>query len=124
LHRPIKPGGYFPKKTFVILTAFNSGIMMLGMRTTVTLEPDVARLLSEHARQTRKSFKETLNAAVRSSLGRVTDSSENRDFMIEARPMQIKAGVDAGRLNALLDDLDADAFIERSRSNNDNTSSR
>lgn len=97
---------------------------MPGMRTTVTLEPDVARLLSEHARQTRKSFKETLNAAVRSSLGRVTDSSENRDFMIEARPMQIKAGVDAGRLNALLDDLDADAFIERSRSNNDNTSSR
>ncbi len=95
--------------------------MMLHMRTTVTLEPDVARLLSEHARQTRKSFKETLNAAVRSSLGRVTDTSENREFTIEARPMRIKAGVDAGRLNALLDDLDADAFIEKNPSDNDKT---
>ena len=92
------------------------------MRTTVTLEPDVARLLSEHARRTRKSFKETLNAAVRSSLGRVTDSSGDREFTIEARPMQLKAGVDAGHLNALLDDLDADAFIEKNRSDHDKTS--
>jgi Arc/MetJ-type ribon-helix-helix transcriptional regulator len=91
------------------------------MRTTVTLEPDVARLLSERARQTRKSFKETLNAAVRSGLGRVTDSSEDREFTIEARPMQLKAGVDAGRLNSLLDDLDADAFIEKNRSDHDRT---
>ncbi|MBC8125552.1 MAG: hypothetical protein H8M99_00180 [Gloeobacteraceae cyanobacterium ES-bin-144] len=92
------------------------------MRTIVTLEPDVARLLSEHARQTRKSFKETLNSAARSSLGRVTDSSEDREFTIEARPMQIRAGVDAGRLNSSLDDLDADVFIEKNRSGNDEAS--
>lgn len=98
--------------------------MMPHMRTTVTLEPDVARLLSEHARQTRKSFKETLNAAVRSGLGRVTDSSEDREFTIEARPMQIKAGVDGGRFNALLDDLDADAFIDKNRSGNRKTPPR
>jgi len=92
--------------------------MMPCMRTTVTLEPDVARLLSERARLTRKSFKETLNAAVRSSLGRVANSSEDRNFVIEARPMQLKAGVDAGRFNSLLDDLEADAFIEKNRSEN------
>ena len=94
---------------------------MPRMRTTVTLEPDVARMLSENARQTRKSFKETLNAAVRSGLGRITASSENREFSIEARPMKIKAGVDAGRLNSLLDDLDADAFIEKNRFDGDQT---
>jgi len=98
--------------------------MMPHMRTTVTLEPDVARLLSEHARQTRKSFKETLNAAVRSGLGRGTASSEDRDFTIEARPMQIKAGVDAGRFNSLLDDLDAEAFLVKNRSDKDKTSPR
>lgn len=97
---------------------------MLRMRTTVTLEPDVARLLSEHARQTRKSFKETLNAAVRFGLGRVMDSAESREFTIEARPMQLKAGVDAGRLNALLDDLDAEAFIDKNRSRMRKTSPR
>jgi len=94
------------------------------MRTTVTLEPDVARLLSERARQTRKSFKETLNAAVRSGLGRVMDSSADREFTIEARPMRIKAGVDAGRFNSLLDDLDAEAFLEKNRSVKDKTPPR
>ena len=39
------------------------------MRTTVTLEPDVARLLNDQARRTRRSFKETLNAVVRFGLG-------------------------------------------------------
>lgn len=97
---------------------------MPRMRTTVTLDPDVARLLSEHARQTHKSFKETLNAAVRFGLGRVTDSSEDREFTIVAHPMQIKAGVDAGRLNSLLDDLDADVFIEKKRADNRKTSRR
>jgi hypothetical protein len=107
-----------------ILTAYNSGIMMPHMRTTVTLEPDVARLLSEHARQTRKSFKETLNAAVRSGLGRVTASSGDQEFTIEARPMRIKAGVDAGRFNSLLDDLDAEAFLEKIRLDKDKKSPR
>ena len=97
---------------------------MPHMRTTVTLESDVVCLLKEHARQTRKSFKETLNAAVRSSLGRVTDSTEDREFTIDARPMQLKAGVDGGRLNALLDELDADAFIEKNQSDQIKTSIR
>ena len=88
------------------------------MRTTVTLEPDVARLLSEQARKTRKSFKETLNAAVRSGLRRVADSPEDREFHLDARPMQLKAGVDAGRLNALLDELDADVFVAKNRPGN------
>jgi hypothetical protein len=59
--------------------------MMLFMRTTVTLEPDVARLLDDHARRTRKSFKETLNAAVRLGLGRVSEFPLAPDFTIEAR---------------------------------------
>lgn len=88
---------------------------MPRMRTTVTLEPDVARLLNDQARRSRKSFKETLNAAVRSGLGRVSAAGGNREFTLEARPMRLKAGVDAGRFNALLDDLDTDAFIGKTR---------
>lgn len=85
------------------------------MRTTVTLESDVARLLDDHARRTRKSFKETLNAAVRMGLGRGSESAPARDFTIEARPLQLKAGLDTGRFNSLLDEMDADAFIEKAR---------
>ncbi len=85
------------------------------MRTTVTLEPDVARLLNDQARRTRRSFKDTLNTAVRMSLGQRPDTRAARAFTIEARPMQLKVGVDAGRFNALLDDLDADAFLAKAR---------
>jgi len=92
-------------------------IMMLFMRTTVTLEPDVARLLDDHAKRTRKSFKETLNAAVRLGLRRVSETS-TQEFTIEARPMLLKAGLDAGRFNSFLDELDTDAFIEKARLDN------
>ncbi len=81
------------------------------MRTTVTLEPDVARLLNDQARRTRKSFKETLNTAVRLGLGRAPMSRPAAPFTVEARPMHLKAGLDAGRFNSLSDELDAEAFL-------------
>ena len=83
------------------------------MRTTVTLEPDVARLLNDHARQTRKSFKETLNDAVRLGLSRISENTG--DFTIDARPMKLKAGHDGDRFTTLLDDLEADACVETGR---------
>ena len=90
--------------------------MMLFMRTTVTLEPDVARLLDDHARRTRKSFKETLNAAVRLGLGRISHFPPTQEFIIEARPMLLKAGLDGGRFNSLVDEMETDGFIEKARS--------
>lgn len=89
--------------------------MMLFMRTTVTLEPDVARLLNDHARRSRKSFKETLNAAVRMGLSRISETTSNTEFTLDARPMQLKTGLDGGRLNSLLDEMEADAFIEKNQ---------
>ena len=39
--------------------------MMLRMRTTVTLDPDVAAKLKEETRRRGTSFKEALNSSVR-----------------------------------------------------------
>ena len=83
------------------------------MRTTVTLDPDVARLLDHHARQTGKSFKATLNAAVRAAYGQTPGSNTRPPFVVEARSMHLRTGLDASRLNSLLDDLDADQFLEK-----------
>jgi len=83
------------------------------MRTTVTLEADAARLLNDQARRTRKSFKETLNAAVRMGLGRVSESGTTCSFAIEARPMQLNAGLDAGSFNSRLDELEAETFLTK-----------
>jgi hypothetical protein len=51
-------------------------------------------------------------------LGRISESAPAREFTIEARPMQLKAGLDAGRFNSLLDELDTDVFIEKARLDN------
>ena len=94
--------------------------MMSAMRTTVTLESDVARLLTDQARRTRQSFKETLNAAVRLGLSRGSESSAGVRFALEAQAMRLKAGLDSGHLNSLLDELATDAFIDKARVDNQN----
>ncbi len=42
--------------------------MMLGMRTTVTLEPDIEALLRTRMREQGITFKEAINQALRSAL--------------------------------------------------------
>jgi hypothetical protein len=82
------------------------------MRTTVTLENDVARMLDDHARRTRKSFKETLNEAVRLGLSHASNPAAYTDFVIDAREMGLRSGIDGARFDSLLDEMDADAFLE------------
>lgn len=86
------------------------------MRTTVTLDPDVERLLRDAMHQRRQSFKETLNQAIRAGLSasagyRVADAP----FVLAARRMGLRAGIDPGRLNQLADELEAEAFLDLSR---------
>lgn len=84
------------------------------MRTTVSLDPDVARLLGEESHRTKKSFKETLNAAVRVAYGQKAKFENAPPFLVESRPMGLRGGIDPSRLNSLLDELDAEAFLMNS----------
>jgi hypothetical protein len=90
--------------------------MMLCMRTTVTLDPDVERLLRDAMHQRRQSFKETLNQAIRAGLsGSGGYRVEDAPFVVHARRMGLRAGIDPGRLNQLADELEAEAFLGLSR---------
>lgn len=78
------------------------------MRTTVTLDPDVQRLLRDAMHKSRRSFKETLNAALRTALSsRVLHARV--PFAVKARPMGLRPGIDPAGLNRLSDDLEIDA---------------
>jgi len=56
----------------------------------------------------RKSFKETLNDAIRHGLG-ATPLPKNRPrFVIKARPMGLRPGIDPAGLNKLADRTEAD----------------
>lgn len=85
------------------------------MRTTVTLDRDVERLLREAMHRSRKGFKETLNAAVRAGLGR-TVSPAARSFVLKARPLGLRAGLDPAGLNKLADELEVEAVLRKSPS--------
>ncbi|MDO8794535.1 MAG: CopG family transcriptional regulator [Vicinamibacterales bacterium] len=83
------------------------------MRTTVTLDQDVERLLKEAMHRSRRSFKETLNHALRAALGRVPPQSDRPAFVLTARPLGLRAGIDPTSFNKLADELEADAFREQ-----------
>jgi hypothetical protein len=83
------------------------------MRTTVTLEKDVERMLRDAMHRSRKSFKQTLNAALRIGLsGKAVQPKAGR-FVVKARPMGLRAGHDPAGFNRLADDLEVDAFLEK-----------
>ena len=83
------------------------------MRTTVTLDHDVERLLKEAMHRSRRSFKETLNRALRAALGREPARSGRPAFALTTRPLGLRAGIDPTSFNKLADELEADAFREQ-----------
>jgi hypothetical protein len=85
------------------------------MRTTITLEKDVERMLREAMHRSRKSFKETLNAAVRIGLGGKPFKRRPKKFVVKSRPLGLRSGIDPTSFNKLVDDLEIDAFLETNR---------
>ena len=84
------------------------------MRTTVTLDPDVERLLQRHMRRGRKSFKQALNEAVRLGLKDPAAQGEP-EFIIQARAMGLRPGIDPARVRELDDDLELEEFLRKDR---------
>jgi hypothetical protein len=82
------------------------------MRTTVTLDQDVERLLRERMHRTRQSFKQTLNEAVRTGLA-AQDGITPRPFEVRARYLGLKPGIDPAAFNRLVDDVEAEAIVEQ-----------
>ncbi len=62
------------------------------MRTTVTLDPDVAAGLQAAARERGVSFKKALNDAVRSGLGAA--SVPTRPYRVPTRLLGLRPGID------------------------------
>jgi hypothetical protein len=85
------------------------------MRTTVTLDRDVERILRETAARTHKPFKKVLNDILRVGIEQSTGIGRTEPFVLKARPMGLRAGHDPAGFNQLADDLEAEAFLETTR---------
>jgi hypothetical protein len=79
------------------------------MRTTLTLDPDVAERLRQETASGRRSFKAVVNERLRIGLGIVPKRSR-RKFRVEPHRSAYQPGVDSAKLNQLVDELEAEAF--------------
>lgn len=86
------------------------------MRTTLTLDDDLARELAKLARRLGLSFKEVVNDAIRRGLS-TGERPESRPvpFVVEPSPCGLRPGIDPAGLNRLLDDLDLEDFARPGR---------
>lgn len=81
------------------------------MRTTLTLDDELARELKRIARQTDRSFKEVVNATLERGLGRgEKPEAALPPFRVEAKACGFRPGVDVYRLNQLDDELEVEDF--------------
>jgi hypothetical protein len=85
------------------------------MRTTVTLDRDLERILRETAVRTHRPFKKVLNDTLRSALEGQVGTKSIEPFVVQARPMRLRNGLDPAAFNRIGDDLEAEAFLEITR---------
>jgi hypothetical protein len=83
------------------------------MRTTLTLEPDVAARLKQEARRTGKGFKSLVNEALRLGLGLAGKPRPAPRFEVTPHAFGFKPGVDLDRMNQLVDELDSEETARR-----------
>ena len=77
------------------------------MRTTLTLDDDLARQLQDVARRSGESFEEVVNATLRHGLTRgEKPGSKLSRFEVVPKACGFRAGIDILRLNQLSDELE------------------
>jgi hypothetical protein len=82
------------------------------VRTTLTLDPEVERLVREAMHRERKTFKEIVNWAIRRALAPGVANDEAPPFRIEPHEARLLPGRDPGHLNRLADELEDDRVAE------------
>ena len=85
------------------------------MRTTLTLDPDVARMLEEEAHRQRKPFKHVVNEAIRRGLTPRAPSRPAARYHVRPHKTTLRPGIDAATLNQLADELEDEAIIDKVR---------
>ncbi|MEI2775483.1 MAG: hypothetical protein V9G19_05810 [Tetrasphaera sp.] len=79
------------------------------MRTTVTLDDDVARLVQDTQHRERKSFKQVVNEALRRGL--LETGTDVAPYRVRPHRSGVRAGVEMTALNRLADELEDDELL-------------
>jgi hypothetical protein len=85
------------------------------MRTTLTLDPDVVRMIKDEVHRLRKPFKHVVNDALRRGLAPGGRRASVRRYRVRPHVTQLLPGLDRGKLNALVDQLEDGALVAKLR---------
>jgi hypothetical protein len=84
------------------------------MRTTLTLDDDVAKQLREKSRRSGETFKEVVNETLRRGLRSGEKPSPPLPrFVVESKARGFCAGVDILHLNRFYDELEVEEFLRK-----------
>ena len=82
------------------------------MRTTLTLDPDVAQKLKARTSEEKSTLKEVVNQALRRGLS-APDRGRKKPFRVTPHSMGIRPGIDIHKLTQLADELETQEFVRR-----------
>jgi hypothetical protein len=86
------------------------------VRTTIVLDDDLAERLQDIAHKRRESFRQVVNETLRRGLsGPAARASRSAPFRTDTFESPFRAGIDAQRLNQLVDDLEIERGSGRRR---------
>lgn len=85
------------------------------MRTTLTLDPDVARLIEEAVHRERRPIKQVINDALRRGLA-TSQSRSVEPYEVVPHESSLQPGLDLSGFNRLADELEDDAILAKSGS--------
>ncbi len=81
------------------------------MRTTLTLDPDVTRLVEDAMHRERRTMKQVVNDALRRSLAPARPAAA--PYRLIPHESAVRPGLDLAGFNRLADELDDEAVIGR-----------
>jgi hypothetical protein len=82
------------------------------MRTTLTIDSDVAERIQQEVASGRRTLKDVINERLRAGFG-IKPASPRRRFKVEPHRSAYQPGVDAAKLNQLVDELEMEAAGRR-----------
>jgi hypothetical protein len=83
------------------------------MRTTLTIEEDVARQIRKRMVEEKLSLKQVVNDALRVGLTKNARKEKTVLFKVEPHSFGFKAGIDRDKLGQLLDELEVEEFARK-----------
>ena len=83
------------------------------MRTTLTIEEDVAQQLRQRMAEKKLPLKRVVNDALRVGLSKTGKKERTTRFVVKPHSFGFLPGIDHDKLGQLLDQLDTEDFIRK-----------